>query len=163
MADLIRLDPSISSGWELYPRWEEMVKSFNARYLHEMSDQQQVGMTQTLRQRWINDFQSSGYWIVLRNGEPIAHVCGWLATDWNQPYAFLYQVEAMFESGLSAKWLGELDDWVADMNGILIARGNTPISFVEFSTFNDPKAMERLLSMYGRSNIRHRSVMRFGV
>lgn len=163
MVHLIRLVPSISSGWVLYPAFEERVVKANQEYLPESTPQQTAAMTQILRQRWVNEPASAGYWLALRDNEPIGHVCGWMAMDWSQPYAFIYQAVTMFESGLTDRWMDELEDWVAEMNGLLTARGNPTITFVEFSTFNNAEAMTRLLGMRGRENIRHRSVMRFDI
>lgn len=143
----------------MYPAFEDRVVRFNQHYLSETSPEQNAFMVQTLRQRWINDPASSGYWLAVQDNQPKGHVCGWLAMDWNVPYAFIYQAEA--SPGFTMDWMGQLDEWVDEMNGLLIARGGCPISFIEFATFNDPESMKRLLEKAKRTNIRFRSLLRF--
>ena len=163
MTNLIKLLPNVNLSWSLYPAFEERVLKFNREYLIENTPAQDTTLVNILRQRWVTEPASSGYWLALRDNKPIGHVCAWLAMDWNQPYAFIYQAETLWEEGLATQWLSEMDDWIAEMNGILIARSASPITLIEFSTFNKPDVMQRYLELRGRSNVRYRSILRFNV
>lgn len=160
---LYRLVPSLNVGWEFYPAFEERVKKFNHQYLQEYTSAQEAFMVQTLRQRFVNDPLSSGYWIAIKDSNVIGHVCGWMAMDWGQPYAFIYQAETSFDEGLSRRWVMELGDWISEMNGALMAQGKPQITFAECATFHKPDAFNRLLGMWGAKNLRTRSLIRFDV
>jgi hypothetical protein len=160
--EIFRLLPSVSSGWVLWPVFEDAVVRFNQRYLSETTPAQTSQMVNVMRQRFVNDPASSGYWLAMDGANAVGHAAGWLSLDWNAPYVFIYQA-AMGEAGHTTEWLKQLDEWVVEMNDLLTPRGSAPIAYVEFSTFNDPTAMKRLLEMGGRKNIRYRSTMRFDV
>jgi len=144
---LIRLSRDNPDHWPLYGEFEDRVIRFAAEHSREIEP---ATLRKQLSHRYTVEPELAGYWLAMKDGKVICHLCSWVAAGYSQPFVHIFQCEAdkheTVEEIMPAL-IGQLGQWVAVINATYAAKGEAwRIGYVEFWTHRLPEVWTRYFS-----------------
>lgn len=141
---LIRLSRDNPDHWSLYGEFEDRVIAFAAEYSAEIEP---MVLRKQLSHRYTVEPELAGYWIAMKNGKIICHLCAWVAAGYSQPFVHIFQCEANDDETvreLMPSLIGQFVQWIAVCNATYQAKGELwRIGYVEFWTHRDADVWTR--------------------
>lgn len=159
MLTLYRLQPDDEASWKFWPTFRRRVQRFLTIWSPEFSARQMRLFLKELDNRFVNQAEISGFWLMLGEtrefptlgGLPknvVGHLCSWVQYLYGKPYVLLFQAECDEQWQLRETYqaaMAAAAEWIAQMNAVLIANGDESIDWVEHWSRAPDEVWDRLL------------------